>query len=109
MSRRRVAAIDCGTNTIKLLVADIDRAAGTQDDLVREMRIVRLGQGVDRTRRLADEALDRVFAAVDEYCAAGDLLVLPRSPELVALSRWTLGELVRQYEGGEPQPWPGPF
>ncbi|HYO41429.1 MAG TPA: Ppx/GppA phosphatase family protein [Nocardioidaceae bacterium] len=65
----RVAAIDCGTNTIKLLVADVDRAAGTQDDLVREMRIVRLGQGVDRTGRLADEALDRVFAAVDEYAA----------------------------------------
>lgn len=53
--------------------------------------------------------VDHVFTAVDEYCAAGDLLVLPRTPELVGLSRWTLGELVRQYEGGEPQPWPGPF
>ena len=63
----RVAAIDCGTNTIKLLVADIDRDAGTQDSLVREMRIVRLGQGVDRTGRLAEEALARVFAATDEY------------------------------------------
>jgi exopolyphosphatase / guanosine-5'-triphosphate,3'-diphosphate pyrophosphatase len=65
----RVAAIDCGTNTIKLLVADIDRDAGTQHDLVRELRIVRLGQGVDRTGRLADEALDRVFRAVEEYAA----------------------------------------
>ena len=65
----RVAAVDCGTNTIKLLVADIDVAAGTQDSLVREMRIVRLGQDVDRTGRLADEALARVFAAVDEYAA----------------------------------------
>jgi exopolyphosphatase/guanosine-5'-triphosphate,3'-diphosphate pyrophosphatase len=65
----RVAAVDCGTNTIKLLVADIDRDAGTQHDLVRELRIVRLGQGVDRTGRLADEALSRVFAAVDEYAA----------------------------------------
>jgi exopolyphosphatase/guanosine-5'-triphosphate,3'-diphosphate pyrophosphatase len=63
----RVAAIDCGTNTIKLLVADIDREAGTQDSLVREMRIVRLGQDVDRTGRLAEEALARVFAAIDEY------------------------------------------
>jgi exopolyphosphatase/guanosine-5'-triphosphate,3'-diphosphate pyrophosphatase len=65
----RVASIDCGTNTIKLLVADIDKAAGTQVDRVREMRIVRLGQGVDRTGRLAEEALMRVFAAVDEYAA----------------------------------------
>ena len=65
----RVAAVDCGTNTIKLLVADIDVAAGTQDTLVREMRIVRLGQDVDRTGRLADEALARVFAAVEEYAA----------------------------------------
>jgi exopolyphosphatase/guanosine-5'-triphosphate,3'-diphosphate pyrophosphatase len=65
----RVAAVDCGTNTIKLLVADIDKDAGTQDDLVRELRIVRLGQDVDRTGRLADEALARVFAAADEYAA----------------------------------------
>ena len=65
----RVAAVDCGTNTVKLLVADIDTAAGTQDTLVREMRIVRLGQDVDRTGRLADVALERVFAAVDEYAA----------------------------------------
>jgi exopolyphosphatase / guanosine-5'-triphosphate,3'-diphosphate pyrophosphatase len=64
---RRVAAVDCGTNTIRLLVADIDRDAGTQDSLVREMRIVRLGQDVDRTGRLADEALTRVFAATEEY------------------------------------------
>ena len=61
--------MDCGTNTIRLLVADIDAAAGTQDSLVREMRIVRLGQGVDRTGMLADEALTRVFAAADEYAA----------------------------------------
>jgi exopolyphosphatase/guanosine-5'-triphosphate,3'-diphosphate pyrophosphatase len=65
----RVAAVDCGTNTVRLLVADIDVAAGTQDSLVREMRIVRLGQDVDRTGRLADEALVRVFATVDEYAA----------------------------------------
>ncbi len=60
----RVAAIDCGTNTIKLLVLDEDGA-----DLEREMRIVRLGQDVDRTGRLAEEALERTFAAVEEYAA----------------------------------------
>ena len=65
----RVAAVDCGTNTIRLLVTDIEPATGAQEDLVREMRIVRLGQGVDRTGRLADEALSRVFAAVEEYAA----------------------------------------
>ncbi len=65
----RVAAVDCGTNTIKLLVADLDPADGTQTSLVREMRIVRLGQDVDRTGRLADEALTRVFAAAEEYAA----------------------------------------
>ena len=65
----RVAAVDCGTNTVKLLVADIDRRAGTQRSLVRELRIVRLGQDVDRTGRLADEALARVFAATEEYAA----------------------------------------
>ena len=63
----RVAAVDCGTNTIKLLVADLDPATGEQHDLVREMRIVRLGQDVDRTGMLADEALDRTFAAIEEY------------------------------------------
>jgi exopolyphosphatase/guanosine-5'-triphosphate,3'-diphosphate pyrophosphatase len=63
----RVAAIDCGTNTIKLLVADLDAASGSEHELVREMRMVRLGQDVDRTGRFADEALDRVFTAIDEY------------------------------------------
>jgi exopolyphosphatase / guanosine-5'-triphosphate,3'-diphosphate pyrophosphatase len=65
----RVAAIDCGTNTIKLLVTELDPTTGSERELVREMRMVRLGQDVDRTGRLADEALDRVFAAIDEYAA----------------------------------------
>ena len=60
-----VAAIDCGTNTIKLLIADV--VGQGLDVRVRETRMVRLGQGVDRTGRLADEALARAFAAIDEY------------------------------------------
>ena len=56
-----IAAVDCGTNTIKLLIGDLPEVA------VRETRMVRLGQGVDRTGRLADEALERAFAAIDEY------------------------------------------
>jgi exopolyphosphatase / guanosine-5'-triphosphate,3'-diphosphate pyrophosphatase len=63
--RDRVAAIDCGTNSIRLLIADI--TDGAESELVREMRIVRLGQGVDATGRLADEAIDRTLQATREY------------------------------------------
>jgi exopolyphosphatase/guanosine-5'-triphosphate,3'-diphosphate pyrophosphatase len=62
----RVAAFDCGTNSLRLLVTDLDAEAGTSTELVREMRIVRLGQGVDRTGRLSEAALHRVFTAVEE-------------------------------------------
>ena len=65
----RVAAIDCGTNSIRLLVADLDPDVGTLVEVDRRMTIVRLGQDVDRTRRLAPEALARTFAACDDYAA----------------------------------------
>ncbi|MEU1077647.1 MULTISPECIES: Ppx/GppA phosphatase family protein [unclassified Streptomyces] len=68
----RVAAIDCGTNSIRLLVADATASGGDGGELVeldRRMTIVRLGQGVDRTGRLAPEALERTFAACREYAA----------------------------------------
>jgi exopolyphosphatase/guanosine-5'-triphosphate,3'-diphosphate pyrophosphatase len=69
----RVAAVDCGTNSIRLLVADIERdprsGAVTQRDVVRRMEIVRLGQGVDATGRLDPAALARTFAAVERYAA----------------------------------------
>ncbi|WMD09199.1 Ppx/GppA phosphatase family protein [Streptomyces sp. FXY-T5] len=73
----RVAAVDCGTNSIRLLVADATvsngasgtGATGELVDLDRRMTIVRLGQGVDRTGRLAPEALQRTFAACREYAA----------------------------------------
>ncbi|EFL15572.1 Ppx/GppA phosphatase family protein [Streptomyces sp. C] len=63
----RVAGIDCGTNSIRLLVADCDPATGELVELDRRMTIVRLGQGVDKTGRLAPEALERTFAACREY------------------------------------------
>jgi exopolyphosphatase/guanosine-5'-triphosphate,3'-diphosphate pyrophosphatase len=63
----RVASIDCGTNSIRLLVADIDIERSTLTDVDRRMEIVRLGQDVDRTGRLAPEALERTFAACDTY------------------------------------------
>ncbi|MFB4279245.1 MULTISPECIES: Ppx/GppA phosphatase family protein [unclassified Nonomuraea] len=61
----RVAAIDCGTNSVRLLIADVER--DELGDVERRMEIVRLGQGVDRTGRLAPEALERTFAAMRGY------------------------------------------
>jgi exopolyphosphatase/guanosine-5'-triphosphate,3'-diphosphate pyrophosphatase len=66
----RVAAIDCGTNSIRLLIAD--RTDGGLRDVTRRMEIVRLGQGVDRTGRFADDALARTFATLEHYAAAID-------------------------------------
>ena len=61
----RVAAIDCGTNSIRLLIADID---GTNfREIVREMEIVRLGQGVDKTGQFHPDAIARTLAAVDSF------------------------------------------
>lgn len=62
----RVAAIDCGTNSIRLLVADADEH-GRLTDVTRLMRIVRLGQGVDATGAFAPEAIERTKVALSEY------------------------------------------
>lgn len=64
---RRVGAIDCGTNSIRLLIADA--ADGRLRDVHREMRIVRLGQGVDATGEFAPEALVRTESALTDYAA----------------------------------------
>jgi exopolyphosphatase/guanosine-5'-triphosphate,3'-diphosphate pyrophosphatase len=66
----RVAAIDCGTNSIRLLVADAD--GGGLVDVHREMRVVRLGQGVDRTGVLDPVALRRTSAALTDYARAAE-------------------------------------
>ncbi|PRY46669.1 Ppx/GppA phosphatase family protein [Umezawaea tangerina] len=68
----RVAAIDCGTNSIRLLVADVtngDDGSRWLRDVHREMRVVRLGQGVDATGVLAPEAIARTRAALLDYSA----------------------------------------
>jgi exopolyphosphatase/guanosine-5'-triphosphate,3'-diphosphate pyrophosphatase len=61
----RVAAIDCGTNSIRLLIADIDD--GNFREIHREMEIVRLGQGVDKTGQFHPDAIVRTLAAVDKF------------------------------------------
>jgi exopolyphosphatase/guanosine-5'-triphosphate,3'-diphosphate pyrophosphatase len=61
----RVAAIDCGTNSIRLLIADID---GTSfREILRTMEIVRLGQGVDQNKAFHPDAIARTLAAVDLF------------------------------------------
>ncbi len=67
MTARRVAAIDCGTNTIRLLIADVDPDARTATDVDRRQEIVRLGQGVDRTGRFDPVALRRTLAVTRDY------------------------------------------
>ena len=67
---KRVAAIDCGTNSLRLLIADVDPARGVLADVQRRMEIVRLGQGVDATGKLAPEALERTMKVLAEYAAA---------------------------------------
>ena len=67
MAVRRVAAVDCGTNSIRLLIADLP--GGRLRDVHRETRIVRLGQGVDATGRFAPEAIARTRAALEDYAA----------------------------------------
>ena len=74
----RVAAFDCGTNTLRLLIADLDPAAREMTEHVRELRFVRLGQGVDRTGRIAEESMHRAFDALDEYA----MLIAEYQPEV---------------------------
>jgi exopolyphosphatase/guanosine-5'-triphosphate,3'-diphosphate pyrophosphatase len=65
----RVAALDCGTNSLRLLVADVDPQSRTIEDVDRRMEIVRLGEGVDRTGRIAPEAMERTLAVLRFYAA----------------------------------------
>lgn len=74
--RERVAAIDCGTNSIRLLVADV--TDGALHELVREMHIVRLGQDVDATGHLAPEAIERTLSATRDYAETIEILKADR-------------------------------
>ena len=61
----RVAAIDCGSNSIRLLIADITN--GNFKEVLRTMEIVRLGQGVDQNKAFHPDAIDRTLAAVEKF------------------------------------------
>jgi len=65
----RVGAIDCGTNSIRLLIADVDPVSGSLTDVVRRMEIVRLGHGVDKTGAISPEAMVRTLAQAREYAS----------------------------------------
>ena len=111
----RVAAIDCGTNSIRLLVADGETMGEhiTLNDLTRQMRIVRLGQGVDRTGRLAPEAIERTLAAVREYkrmidnLGATDIRFVSTSAMRDAENRQEFIEPVKELLGVYPEVVPG--
>jgi exopolyphosphatase / guanosine-5'-triphosphate,3'-diphosphate pyrophosphatase len=81
----RVAAVDCGTNSLRLLVADVDLDRPELTELTRRMEIVRLGEGVDETGRLAPAALARTIGVLREYAdvIAGSAV---RSVRMVATS-----------------------
>jgi exopolyphosphatase/guanosine-5'-triphosphate,3'-diphosphate pyrophosphatase len=98
-----VAAIDCGTNSIRLLISD----RGT--DVVREMRIVRLGQGVDRTGRLDPEAIERTRVALLDYAGqirasgARAVRMVATSATRDAANRGDFLEMVRGVLGIDPE------
>lgn len=62
-----MAAIDCGTNSIRLLIADV--TGGSLREISRDMEIVRLGEGVDRTGRFDERAVERTLSALDGFIA----------------------------------------
>lgn len=107
----RVAAIDCGTNSIRLLIADIERSNGTAKltDVVREMRVVRLGQGVDATGELAPEALERTFTATADYArlirehGAGAVRFVATSASRDARNRQVFVDGIRGLLGVDPE------
>lgn len=103
----RAAGIDCGTNSIRLLIADVE--GGRLTDRHREMRVVRLGQGVDRTGRLAPAAIERTRAALVDYAAvieslgASAVRMVATSATRDAANRNDFLAMVRSVLGTEPE------
>lgn len=108
---KRVAAIDCGTNSIRLLVADLHGSGSTVrlTDVHREMRVVRLGEGVDATGRLSGAAIDRTWSALSDYTAvlrsagAVQVRMAATSATRDAVNRQEFIDMVRSTLGQEPE------
>jgi len=104
---KRVAAIDCGTNSIRLLVADGGPVGLT--DVHREMRVVRLGEGVDETGRLSPAAIERTRLALVDYAAcirslgATEMRMVATSASRDAANAAEFRAVVRQILGVEPE------
>jgi exopolyphosphatase / guanosine-5'-triphosphate,3'-diphosphate pyrophosphatase len=104
---KRVAAIDCGTNSIRLLVADGGPAG--LSDVHREMRVVRLGEGVDETGRLAPAAIERTRLALVDYAeriqslGAAEVRMVATSASRDAANADEFTAIVRQTLGVEPE------
>jgi exopolyphosphatase/guanosine-5'-triphosphate,3'-diphosphate pyrophosphatase len=109
----RVAAIDCGTNSIRLLIADVDLDTGTLVDLDRRMEVVRLGAGVDRTGEIAPDAMQRTLDATAGYaklCRAAQVAqvrFVATSASRDARNRDQFVAGVRNILGVEPEVIPG--
>ena len=103
----RVAAIDCGTNSIRLLIADVTGDGLT--DVARRMEIVRLGEGVDRTGRLSESALARTRKALLDYAAQiaelgiGPVRMCATSASRDASNAADFRDMVRGVLGVEPE------
>jgi exopolyphosphatase / guanosine-5'-triphosphate,3'-diphosphate pyrophosphatase len=103
----RVAAIDCGTNSIRLLIADVTGDVLT--DVARRMEIVRLGQDTDRTGRLAPEAIARTARVLEEYARQARELGVERvrmvatSATRDAVNRADFHDMVVATLGAEPE------
>ena len=94
------------------------RRFGPLLDAITQQRQEAVDRGLDRMdSRIplvegAPELMEQVrvvLDSVDEFCRRGDMLLLPRPDELVRLADWSRSEVVAQFMGAEPTPWPGPF
>ncbi len=109
--KMRVGAIDCGTNSLRLLVADIE--GNSFREVQREMRVVRLGEGIDRTKNFSEAALTRTFAGIDEFASflrrkgVESLRFCATSASRDAQNRALFVEGVRERLGIEPEIIPG--
>jgi exopolyphosphatase/guanosine-5'-triphosphate,3'-diphosphate pyrophosphatase len=110
---RRVAAIDCGTNSTRVLVSEIGGDAPPRT-LERLMRITRLGAGVDTTGRLASDAIDRTVTVLREYREVMDRFGVERvrmtatSAARDAANRDEFFDAAEAAVGSRPELLPGP-